>query len=836
MSHDARTAAAGLRQDVRVAVRGLLASRFVSSVAVLTLAIAIGATTAVFSIVNAILLRPLPVPDPDRLMSVSSDFAISRGFTAGAGWSAAMWERLRPLATRFDGAFAWQSRTFTVGRGLETTPVNGMYASGEFFTTLGIGPTRGRLFRPTDDVRGGGPEGLVAVIGYRFWQRHFAGAEEVIGTPLVVEGTSVTIAGVLPKTFLGLEVGTPVDVVLPLGAEPVIRGRDTELFQSRNFLLLVMLRLRADQSRTAATALLRSLQADIVPPGAPVFVQEPFTLVPAAGGPTGPAGMRPLSARPLLTMLLGVSLVLVIACVNIANLLLARVTARRRELAMRLALGASRWQVARHHMAESVALAIAGAAAGLTLSPWIARAMVALSSAVPDALALSVDWRVILFAATVTLAAAILCGAAPVFQVIRIAPAVALRSGTEDARVSGTRRISDALVVLQVALAVVLAVAAGLLIRTFTRLSALPLGFDPGAVIVMNVETARTAGDPADRLQLFQRIEEAARTTPGVTRGAASLWTPLSGEGAVIGMREPEAADRAEINVVVNFISPGWLATYGTPLKEGRDFTRQDTARAPPVVIVNQAFARRFMRGARALGQTIRDGQVIVGVSGDAVFRSSQRIPGVASLALREPVPPTIYAPLAQYAAWNRPASTRVRLSLRSAIDPPLAVVPAVGAALTAVDPALEFTARALSDDVTASLSQEGMHAGMAGAFGALSLFLATLGLYGMTSYSVSRRRSEIGIRLAVGARRVDVIGLVLDGALRLVAAGIVLGLAGAFGLTRTLSGVLFGVTPLDPITFVVFPALIAAVATVAAFVPARRASLIDPAPLLRRS
>ena len=331
----------GARRDFRQALRALLATRLISAVGVVTLATAIGAVTAVFSLLNSVLLRPLPVHAPDRLMSVSSDFAISHGFTGGAGWSVPMWDRFQPFASRFDGAFAWYTHEFTLGRGIETAPVTGLYVSGEFFSTLGVRAERGRLLGPADDVRGGGPAGVVGVISHRLWRQRFAGTDGPPGTPLIVDGSPVTIVGVMPAEFLGLEVGRRVDVVLPLGAEPALRGRDSELFRPRNFTLLVMLRLKDGQPAATATAMLRQLQPEVVPADAPTFAQEPFTLVPAAGGPSNPGGLRPRYAQPLVTMLAGVGLVLVIACVNIANLQLARVTTRRRDLGIELALGYS---------------------------------------------------------------------------------------------------------------------------------------------------------------------------------------------------------------------------------------------------------------------------------------------------------------------------------------------------------------------------------------------------------------------------------------------------------------------------------------------------------------
>ncbi len=461
--------AAELARGLRLSAGALLAARFVSAVAVLTLALAIGGATAVFTLINTILLRPLPVVDPDRLASVSSEFAISRGFTAGAGWNVAMWEQLRQHAARFDGAFAWHGRTFTLGRGMDTALVNGLYVSSEFFTTLGVRSERGRVFGPGEDIRGGGATGPITLISYRLWQQRFAGGDDVIGKSIVVDGTPVTIVGVMPRSFLGLEAGRPVDVAVPIGVEPILRGGNTELFQARNFVLLVILRLKRDQSFATGTDIMRSLQPDIVPASAPAFLKEPVMLVPAGGGTSGPAGLKALYGRPLVLMLAGVGFVLVIACLNIANLLLARVDARRRDLGIRLAMGASPFGLARLMMTDSLMLAAIGGALGVALSVWIARAMAALAATAAAGLDLSLDWRVLGFAAAMTLIATLLSGAPPALGAIRTAAADALKSGA-----GGRRRpslLSRGLVVVQVALAVVLVVAAGLLVRTFTHIA-----------------------------------------------------------------------------------------------------------------------------------------------------------------------------------------------------------------------------------------------------------------------------------------------------------------------------------------------------------------------------
>ena len=822
----------GLSQDVRLAVRALFASRLVTGIAWLTLVLAIGATTAVFTLVNSLLLRSLAVDNPDRLFSVTSDYAIGYGFKAGAGWNHAMWEAFNERAGAFGGALAWHGRRMTVGRAAESESVVGLYTNGEFFSTLGVRAIHGRVFNNSDAQPGGGAADLVTVISHRFWQRRFGGAPDILGTPLLIDGVPVTVVGITPPAFLGLEIGRAFDVALPITTEQVIRGRDAEVFKPRSFLLLVMLRLKDGQTVGEATRTLQALQRDIVPAQAPGFATEPFTLVPAAGGASLPGNPQETYKRPLLTMLAGVSLILIIACVNIANLLLARAAARRRDFSVRLALGASRWRMARPLMIESLLLAMMGALGGLVLAAWGAHGIAALTSVAVD---LSLDWRVAGFTATITLATMLLFGLAPAIRATQVAPAEALKPGARGATDSGPGRLSSALVIVQITMALVLVIAAGLLVRTFNGLARLPLGFDASRLVVVNVDCSRVEGDVARRLLLFDRLVGAVAAVPGVERAAGSVWTPLSGEGALIGMDVPDGAQGTKtVNVLANFVTKDWFSAYGTPRKAGRDFTAEDSATAPGRVMVNEAFARRFVPAGDPVGATTARGQTIIGVVGDAVFRSSQRFPGVTSLALREPVSPTIYAPLAQLAQWDRPIPTTIRISVRARSGPPAALAPRVGAALAAVDPNLAVTFRRLSDDVETSLAHERTMAVLATVFGALSLLLATLGLYGVTAYAVGRRRAEIGVRMALGARRADVVRLILGQALSMVIPGTLLGLMIASAVMRVLSGMLFGVTAFDPPTFVGLSLAFAGLGILAAFIPAYRASREDPVAALR--
>lgn len=814
----------GVSDDVRLALRMVRRSPGLTATIALTLALGIGANAAIFGVINSLLLRPLPVADPSRLVTISSDSAIARG-QAGVPWSFAMWEELQPHAWLFDGAFAWTPARFDLAERGERQPVAGIFASGGYFAALGVAAIRGRTFTPADDRPGGGADGAVAIISYGLWQRRFAGADSVIGAPLVVDGATVTIVGVTAPEFRGLDVGSAFDVALPLETEPLIRGSRSALRTSR---LLVMLRLKPGQSLEAGTAALRGLELGSTP--APN--SEPFTLAPAATGASlpvrGPYGLRQSYARPLLTILMVALLVLLIACVNIANLLLARATARRYELGVRLALGASRGRLARQLLIESLIFAVLGAIGGLVIAQWSSQTLVAqLSTPVQQiALDLSFDWRVMAFTAAVALMTASIFGTVPAFRSTRIAPldVLKVRAQADSSSATGTRglaTVSSSLVILQIALSLTLVICAALLVRSFARLSSVPLGFDPDRVLVVNVDTERVRTDAAGRMRLFHGILDAVRGVPGVAHAGGSIWTPVDG-----GMRMGDSQNR----IAFNFVTPGWFAAYGTTLRAGRDFTVRDTAASAPVVIVNDAFVRAFMPGAFPLGETIphprsRGGEVlrtVVGVVDDAVFDSQ-----------REGIQPIVYLPVAQ-SGGGPSGRTAISLGVRAAVGAPVQLARSVGAAVRGVDRDLSFSFSLSEDHVLASVRQERIVAMLSGFFGALALVIAALGLYGVTSYTVNRRVTEIGIRRALGAQRAHVLGLVLGQSLTLTGVGIGLGVAGAAAVTRSLRALLFGLTPLDPATFIGVAALFAIVATLAALLPAHRATRVDPLVALR--
>ena len=820
--------------DLRHAVRALRASPIVSLVAVLSLALGIGANAAIFSLVNSLLLRTLPVAEPQRLATISSDRAIQLGFNAGLGWNYAMWDQLRQRAGSFDGALAWSAQRFNLAASGEAQPVDGLVTSGDFFTVLGVKAALGRTFTAADDVRGGGPAGAVAVISDGFWRRHFGAASNIVGTTLTIDGVPLTIVGVTPPEFLGLVAGQKFDVALPLGIEPLVRKRAL-IDQPEAFVLFVMLRLKPGQSIGAATETLRTLQPQMHESiRMPRFARDPFTLVSAATGTDIPGTVRQRYQRPLLTIFMVVALVLLIACANIANLLLARAAARRHELSVRVALGAPRWRLARQLFVESLVLAGIGAAAGLAFAAWGSRALVAqLSTAVsPVAIDLSLDWRVFGFSAVVTLATAVLFGTAPALRAGAIAPMEAIKEQGRGATSGSGRGLSGGLVVAQVALSLVLVVAAGLFIRTFARLATMPLGFDRDRVTLVTVDTARVRIDSAARLPFYHRLVEAVASVPGVEHAAGSTSTPVSA-GLPGGFTVPGRSPTSESESLALWteVTPAWFATYGTTILDGRDFDERDAAAGQPVAIVNEAFARRFFAGRRAIGETV-SGRTVVGVTANHVVQGGYKTDGSAR-SLRDGAPPAIYIPLAQTTDPGPSGRTTVIVSVRWAA----AEAPAsrgVAAALRGVDPDLAFTLRPLADQIDAGLAQERMVAWLSGFFGALALLLAGLGLYGVTAYAVARQRTEIGIRLALGAPAGAVVGLVLSRVALLIGLGIAAGAGVSIWIARFVATLVYGLAPRDPVTLAGAAAVLALAGTIAGWLPAHRAARIDPLEVLR--
>lgn len=822
-------------QDLRDAFRALKATPVVTIVAALSLALGIGANTAIFSILDSLILRTLPVRDPQHLAIIGT-----AGEAGGRSWTNPIWEAIRDRQQIVDGAFAWSTTRFNLSSNAQTDFADGIWASGRFFDVLGVPAILGRTFNEADDRRGGGPDGPVAVISYRYWQQHFGGATDAIGKPLTVERVRYTVIGVTPPEFFGVEVGRTFDIAIPLGTEPLVRGKESALDRRSTWWLSAMMRLKPGQTLDAATAALRGIQPQIRDVTMPAdyreedklsYMKETFELQPAA---TGSSSLRRRYQQPLMTIMVVVSLVLLIACANIANLLLARASARRHEMSVRLALGASRIRLMRQLLAESLLLSSAGAALGVLFAHWGSRLLVRQLSTSNNTvfLDLGLDWRVLGFTALIAIGTALLFGTAPAFRASRVQPNDALKA--QGRSVAGEPRfgIGNMLVVVQVALSLVLIVAAGLFMRTFSSLANLDLGFNRQAVLVATVNASRTQLEPAQRADLYEELRRAAGAVPGVASAAASAVTPISGSTwqfaveAINGIkRDDKPGSRS---VFVNLVSPQWFETFGTRVIGGRDFTAADRLGAPPVVIVNEAFARKFTNGQNPVGARVMEVSFpnnpaieseVVGYVKDAVYRS-----------LRDPVPPTMYLAIAQ----RKEPPSGISIAVRTAGGSPALLTRSVAAALTGVNGNLSLTFRPLAEQVNNAIIQERVVAMMSGFFGGLAVVLAGLGLYGVTSYAVSRRRTELGIRMALGAAPAGVIALVLRRVGLLVGLGVLAGAGVNLWAGRFVTTLLYGLEPRDPLTLAAAIGVLGAIGIMAGWLPARRASRIDPARVLR--
>jgi putative ABC transport system permease protein len=823
-------------RDVILGIRALRATPTVTIVVMLSLALGIGANTAFFSIIDSLLLRPLPVKDPQRLVMITAD--TQRGFSA---WTYAIWDQFRRHEESFESLAAWNNARFSLSGGGESQFVDGIWASGGLFDMLGVPAMLGRTFTDSDDQRGGGPDGPVVVISYRFWQRQFGGAADVIGKSLNLDRQAYTIIGVTPPGFFGPDVGRMFDVAVPIGTEPLIKGKETLLDQGWAYWLIVMGRLKPGESADAATAALRALQPQMreitLPPGPPGRVARYLTgPITVTSGVTGASFLRQQYERPLITMLVVVALVLLIACANIANLLLSRATARRQEWSMRRALGASRWRIMRLVFVESLILAACGTILGLAVAQAAGQLIVRQLSTLQNTifLDLALDWRVFAFTSAATVLTALIVGTAAAVHAAGAEPIDALKESGRGTADTGRSRLASALVVAQIALSLVLVVASVLFVRTFASLANLDLGYDRDRVLAVTVNAQRTTMPVEERLHTWAQIHERVRTVPGVAAASVAFLAPVGGGYWSTNVSVSDGSTAADLNrnVAFNAVMPGWFKTMGTTILSGRDFDEHDNLDAQPVILVNEAFARRFLHGANPIGHTMTlfmepataRPRRIIGLIRDATYST-----------IRNPVPPTMYVPLTQFYPDSKDqAPAAVQVNVRAGSGSPALLARPVGAAISNVNHDLALTFQLLSDQVDGSLAQERLIARLAAFFGLLALLLAGLGLYGVTAYAVSRRRVEIGIRMALGAMPSAVVRMVLRRVALLMAFGVVIGIGVSLWATTFIASLLWGLEPRDPLTLAGAALILAAVGILAGWLPAWRASRVDPARELR--
>lgn len=814
----------------RNAYRSLRSTPLVTGAALLSLALGIGANTAIFSIVDALLLKPLPVAHADRLAVMESPFPNGG---ARRSWTNPIWEAVRAKQDLWDGAFAAGFNRFNGNAGGEVDPIDGAFVSGRYFEVLGVQPRLGRVFTVDDDRRGGGLHGPVVVISHRFWQQRFNADPNVVGKTIQLSNVTYNIVGVAPAGFLGHNVGIGMDVWVPLGTEPLVRGRDSSLDRRSTWWLQVFVRRHADQPIEAASAALENARREVRAATEPTdwqpsmlerYLSEPFQLSSAR---SGVSNLRTRYERPLIALAAVVGLTLLIACGNIANLMLARASARRHEFAVRTALGASRWRIAQDLIAENLLLSAAGAVLGVFVALWASQLIVSQisTSTLQVALDIGIDARMLGFTSAIAIGTTLLFGVGPALMAASASPMGALKDQGRGGTSGKQKVVANSLVLAQVTLSLLLVVGAGLFVRSFVSLAKVDLGFVPERVLVLTVSAQRTGLEPAQRPALYEELRQRALEVPGVTNAGLSVLTPVSGStwnGDIKFAHKPDLSEQDRI-VDFNYITPGWFATYGTTLLRGRDIQDSDRLGSPAVAVVNESFVRKYFDGMDPLGQVVRTADYpnepgesieIVGVVKDAVYRNP-----------REDFGPTMYRAYRQQSTQG----SSTFLTLRTDRDDAAALQKQLTEAVARVNPELTVAYRPLEDFVHAALAQERLVAMLSGFFGALALLLAAIGLYGITAYSVVRRRGEIGIRLALGAAPARVVREILSRTGLLVMGGIVAGGLASWWLSRFIAALLFGLEPTDPVTIAGAMLLLASVSAVAAWIPARRAAFVNP-------
>jgi predicted permease len=812
-------------QDLRYGVRTLLNSPAFTIVAALSLGLGIGANTAIFSLVNAALLRPLPVRDADRLASV---FLTDQRNPGNLPLSDLNYQDLRDENQVFTEMAAFTFAQLNYSTGTESEQIAAQVVSGNYFALLGAEPALGRGFRAEEDKS----MVPVTVISYGFWDRRLGQDPNAVGKTLTLNRTPFTIVGVAPRGFAGTLLGGGPDVWVPMAMHDVVQPNFDWYNQRRGLFLFAFGRMKPGVTIDQATANLKTVFARLeqaYPTDNKGRSAGAVSLLDARLNPNGQGGPVIVQIAAILMAVVGI--VLLIACANIANLLLARASRRRKEIAIRLALGASRVRLVRQLLAESLLLAGIGGGLGILLAVWTTSTLSGANLPLPIPLddTLAIDGRVLAFTAFLALLTGILFGLVPAIQgsrpdVVPVLKNETVPAGTGHRGIRAVFSMRQALVVAQIALSLLSLVAAGLFLRSLRDAQQIDPGFETEGVLVLTFNLGREGYTP-ERGQLFYReVAERAASLPGVQGAAVAQNPPLA--GGFLRSIFPEGQDTTQqerVLVRVNSVSPGYFAAIGTPLLRGRDFANSDTTGAPSVVVINEVMAEQFWPGQDAIGKRFkffgdRDFTTVIGIARNAKYG------GVAE----QPIP-FIYQPLRQN--YTPAAALHVRAAGNAA-----AVAAPVRQMVREIDPTLSvFNVRTLDEQVSQSLQPVRFNVILLTTFGALALLLASIGLYGVANYSVTQRTREIGVRMALGARPSTVLRLVLGHGLLLVAVGLGVGLVLALVATSFVpSELLLNVDPRDPVTFVSTAALLAVVAMLASYLPARRATRIDPLIALR--
>jgi putative ABC transport system permease protein len=830
-----------LLQDIRYGVRMLAKSPGFALVAILTLALGIGANAAIFQLIDAVRLRTLPVKDPQTLAIVHLDKKHwgSGNFSGPySEFTFPLWQQVEQRQQAFSSIAAWGAQQHNLATGGEVDNVQVLFASGDFFRALGVSPFLGRLISAADDQTGcaGGVD-----LGYSFWERRYGGAASVIGQTLTLDGHPFPILGVTPPSFYGVSVGDRFDLAIPICAEPIIDGKFSFISGDRpreSWWLAVFGRLKPGWSLARASAQLNTTMPaalhETIPPqydaeGVRHYLAYTLETRPAA---TGFSNMRDDDSTSL-WLLLGLSgLVLLIACANLANLLLARASSREREIAVRLALGASRGRLIGQLLSESALLAIAGAVCGGFLAAVLSHFLVAFTSTPdnPVFLDMPMDWRVLGFAGGLAILTTILFGLAPALRSGNVPPGSVLKTGGRGMTSGRERfRLQRILVASQVALSLVLLAGALLFARSLRNLLTRDPGFQENGILIANVDFTRLKVPDAQQEPFSRNLLDRVRAIPGVAAAATSNRSPVSGSSSNDWVLDDKGGHPNGASWE-DYVSAGYFETIENSMLMGRDFNNDDTATSPKIAIVNQTFVKQFLNGAKnPIGMRFRvwnyPGQPpryynVVGEVKDSVYNDmhDQMLP-VMYFPRTQLIPPFVY-PGATFLIRSRGGMGGLLNEVKDTI--------------TGVNPEIDIEFKVLSTQIRESLVQDELMATLCGFFGALAVLLAAIGLYGVISYTVAQRTNEIGVRMALGSQRSGVILLILGEVSILIGIGIAIGVGLALSGGTLAGSLLYGLKAHDPLTLVLAVVILAAIGLAASFVPAHRASRLDPIAALR--
>jgi predicted permease len=818
--------------DLRFGLRQLRLNPMFTFVAVLSLALGIGANTAIFQLIDVIRLRALPVASPQELGYLDyAPHSKRSGWwsTRSATFTSVNWESIRKQQEAFSNVIAWSATQFNLSTEGKARYAEGLFVSGDFFRVLGAHPVVGRVFAAADDLAGCGTP--AAVIGYSFWESQFAGDPAVTSRTVRLDGKLFPIIGVTAPEFFGVEIGHRFEVAVPLCSDPMFWEPGKGRIPSRTaWWLSIMGRLKPgwtiERANTQIQAVSPAIMRDSLPEeyrtdDAKKFLANKLMVTP---GGTGVSQLRSRYQDPLWILFATTGLVLLIACANLANLMLARASAREREIAVRQAIGASRWRLVSQLLSESMLLALMGAGLGAGLAALLSRGLIGFLTTERNRMfvGLSIDWRVLGFTAGIAVLTCLLFGLVPALRATQVAPAAVVRTSgrglTAGREKFSLRRL---LVVAQVAMSLVLLAGALLFVRSLQKLLAIDPGFRPEGIVAVSVDY-RAAQFPKERIMEIRRetLEKLRQRTGAIAAGEVDM-TPVGGGGWDQNAWEPGFGG-PKMDVLFNRTGPGYFRTMGIGFVAGRDFDDHDTLNSPRVAIVNEQFAQKIFQAKNPIGRTFRREEF--GSKPDSQFVVVGLVRNTKYYELREDNQPIAYVPEGQ----NEQPGTGANFVLRTAA--PLGeFYRRAEAAVAEIHPGIGVDFTVLTMQIQQSLMRDRLMAALAGAFGLLAALLAVLGLYGVIAYMVARRRNEIGVRIALGATRPRVIRLVLQEALLLLATGLAIGLSLAAWVGQAAASLIYGLKPRDPLTLGTAVALLAAVALAASYGPAWRASRLQP-------